>query len=240
MTQTVLITGANRGIGLALAQVYAAQGWQVIATCRVPDRAADLQALAAQNDRVEILPLDTTIDASVAQLAGQLQGRAIDLLINNAGTRGAGAYGQGHGEQSLGTHDFTEWQSVLNINAVGPLRVTQALLPNISAVQGIVANIGSTGGSIAVAGQRVGNLAYQASKAALNMITRVTAEEAKQDKVTVVSICPGKTRTQDWHTEADYPVSAVATAENLMHIINGLTFSDSGRFMDKTGNDVAW
>ena len=241
--KTVLITGANRGIGLALVQVYLQQGWTVLAACREPDAATELQMLQNDGAPIQIMMLDVTSDASAAALASQLQGQPIDLLINNAGTRGQGAYGQGNREQNFGSHDFSVWSDVLAINTIGPLRVIQAVIDNLALAKGMIINISSNGGSLAAIDDRpdnTGALAYKASKAALNMITRVTAEELQGQGVAVISICPGKTRTQDWHDAANYPVTAAMAANDIRQTIDRLSFADTGRFINKAGDSLAW
>ncbi len=107
---TVLITGANRGIGLALARGYAAEGWRVHACCRNPDQAKDLKALRAEaGDRLAVHRLDVTDGLEVANLARELAEEAIDLLINNAGVSGPGG--------GFGETDFERWQPVIGVNS---------------------------------------------------------------------------------------------------------------------------
>ena len=121
---TVLVTGANRGIGLELARQLTGQGHRVIGTARKPAEATELKALGAT-----VMQLDVTDTDSVAELAAGLDGQPIDLLINNAGTGG-----QPPG--SLQETDFERVKLTFDVNSIGPMRVTQALLPNLLAGEG--------------------------------------------------------------------------------------------------------
>src|SRR5579883_1035582 len=124
---TVLITGANRGLGLEFARQYADEGWEVIACCREPEQAADLQAIARGKPRVvEVQALDVAEPRSVAALAGRLESRPVDVLINNAGLGQRGGSG-------LGQIDYESWLKLLATNTLGPVRVTEALTENVAA-----------------------------------------------------------------------------------------------------------
>ncbi|MGB1877071.1 MAG: SDR family NAD(P)-dependent oxidoreductase, partial [Rhodospirillaceae bacterium] len=124
---TVLVTGSNRGIGLEFVKQYAAKGWRVIATTRRPNQAKALQALARSEANVTIELLDVTNGEHLASLAEKYRDQPIDVLINNAGVSGDF---QGPG-QSLGTLDYTTVDTFMSVNAIGPLRVTEALYGNV-------------------------------------------------------------------------------------------------------------
>jgi NAD(P)-dependent dehydrogenase (short-subunit alcohol dehydrogenase family) len=236
---TVLVTGASRGLGLEFVRQYLNDGWNVIATSQKPEKATALKQMVRDGAPLDIFQLDVTDASSVARLAKGLRGRGIDVLINNAGDRGAD-YGDGKGKQSFGKHDYTVWSYVLAINTLGPLRVMEIVYKNIKSTKGLMVNISSAGGSIAALGGRVGSLAYQASKCALNMIVASTAAQLKKDKIAVVGICPGKTRTQDWHTKKSHPVSAEQSVAALRKTIAKLAIKDTGRFVDRNGKDIPW
>ena len=179
---TVLITGANRGLGLEFARQYASDGWHVIGTARNPGRADELKALS-----VEIATLDVADPASVAALASSLEGRPIDLLINNAGIFPR--------VSSIEAIDFDDYSRTLAVNTVGPVRVTRALLPNLRASdRKTVVNITSRLGSIALTDNGV-FYGYRESKAALNMFTRTLANELKPEGFTCLTIHPGWVQT---------------------------------------------
>ena len=124
---TVFITGANRGLGLEFARQYAALGWNVIATCRKPYEAENLQALARQNSQVLIDQLDVTKQDEIDTVAARFKNQPIDVLLNNAGIWGSLE------KQTFGQLDFDEQQKVYAVNALGPVRVTQALIDNVAA-----------------------------------------------------------------------------------------------------------
>lgn len=121
-----LITGANRGLGLEFARQYFADGWQVYAACRDPNSASELRRLTdASGHKVRILALDVTDLASVKAAAAELDGQAIDLLLNNAGVMGARG-------QTIGTIDYEAWAKVLDVNTMGPMRVSEAFVDNMA------------------------------------------------------------------------------------------------------------
>ena len=125
----MLITGSNRGLGLEVTRQFAERGWNVIATCRQPDQADDLKALASEYDQVLIEKLDVTSDTEVATLAKKYRDQPIDVLLNNAGIYGTLE------KQTLGSFDFEELKKVFDINTIGSLRVSQAFLDNVVASQ---------------------------------------------------------------------------------------------------------
>jgi NAD(P)-dependent dehydrogenase (short-subunit alcohol dehydrogenase family) len=234
---TTLITGANRGLGLEFARQYANDGWQVIACCREPDRAAELQALARQSRAVAVQPLDVADGGSVAALARRLAGQPIDLLINNAGL------GQRGGDR-LGEIDYEQWQELLAVNSLGPMRVTEALIENVAAgQQKRVVTITSGLGSLAfTAAQGTSGFGaayqYRTSKAAVNMAMLTLSHEVKPRGVTVVLFSPGWVRTDMGGPNA--PLSPEASIAGMRQVIAGLTLEDSGRFLNYDGTPVSW
>ena len=228
MSSVVLVTGAGRGIGLELARRYAAGGWTVLATARDAGRVAALRALPG---RVEVLGLEVTDPDSVAALARGLEGRAIDLLINNAGI-----YGPDNPE--LGGLDYAAWERVLAVNTLGPLRVTEALLPNLRAGKGrTVASLTSLMGSI---GENTGGgaLFYRSSKAALNAAMKSVAIALRPEGFTVVVLHPGWVRTDMGGPSA--PLDTETSAAGLARVIGGLGPGDTGRFLNYDGRELPW
>ena len=122
---SVLITGGNRGLGFEFAKQYAADGWRVYPACRNPNNASDLRRLAETKEGlVEVLPIDVTDLASVRSAAAKLEGRAVDLLLNSAGIGGP--------RQTVGAIDYGAWARVLDVNTMGPTRVTEAFTDNVA------------------------------------------------------------------------------------------------------------
>jgi len=224
-SKTVLITGANRGLGLEFARQYAKAGWSVIGTARKPDKAADLNVLG-----VQVMQLDVADAASVERLAAGLQDHPIDLLINNAGMADRNA------SFEAGTFDSVE--RVLAVNTVGPIRVTHALLPNLRLGQTKqVVSISSDLGSIAnnTSGNFIG---YRESKAALNMFTRTLAAELGDEGFTCIVMSPGWVRTDMGGSEA--PLSPAESITGMRAVIDGLNPDDNGSFRKYDGTTVPW
>lgn len=222
---TVLITGASRGLGRAMAQQYAAARWRVIACGRAGAPAAE--------DDIMTETLDVADPASIVDLARRLNGVAIDVLINNAGIRGDTG-----GLQTLAPGDFLD---VVRINTLGPLLVTRALLPNLAfGKRKIVANISSRAGSIAegTLDDDDGDYAYRCSKAALNMATVKLAQDLRADGIAVLSLHPGWVKTGMGGDEAVVPVAD--SAAGLRRIIDSATLAESGSFHAFDGQTVSW
>jgi NAD(P)-dependent dehydrogenase (short-subunit alcohol dehydrogenase family) len=221
---TVVITGAGRGIGLALARSYVAAGATVIRTLRDPTASAE-PALG------EVLPLEVADAGSVAALAEALADRPIDVLINNAGIIGP------QGPSSLET-DFDGFLNTLKINTLGPLRVTQALLPNLRLSKHAprVAIISSRMGSLSYA--KSDDIAYRASKAAVNKIAQALATDLAPEGIAVASIHPGWVRTDMGGADAD--IDPVTSAEGVKAVIDGLSVANTGRFWNYDGTERAW
>ncbi|MDX2028778.1 MAG: SDR family oxidoreductase [Alphaproteobacteria bacterium] len=239
---TVLITGASRGLGLEFVRQYAADGWNVIAACRAPDKAAELQMLA-QNKNVRIEALDVISAPSIATLAAKLKDTAIDVLINNAGVfSGTGRDGRHFMEaedttQSFGTLDPVAWDKVLQANAIAPIMVTQALVPNIlKGKDRKIIMITSRMGSIEMA--KEGDIAYRSSKAALNAAMKNISITLKSDQVIVVSFHPGWVKTDMGGANAEItPGESIA---GMRKVIVGLTMKDSGKFLGYDGKIYPW
>jgi NAD(P)-dependent dehydrogenase (short-subunit alcohol dehydrogenase family) len=230
---TVLITGANRGIGLELARQYTARGWQVIATARHPAQATELAALAAGHPAVAIEALDVTDAAAVAALAAKYRGRPIDVLINNAGITGPRG-------QALGSFDYDAYRQVLDTNAIGPLRMAEAFLPNVAAgAGGKIVTLSSSEASIALVDSPRAYW-YRSSKAAVNMLMRNLAFDVRARGVAVALVNPGPVDT-DMMKGVRMPLQKPADAvAKVIGIIDRLTPQETGRFWDYQGAEVPW
>jgi NAD(P)-dependent dehydrogenase (short-subunit alcohol dehydrogenase family) len=223
--RTVLITGANRGIGLEYARQFAVRGYTVIGTARDPADAKELANLAVRLER-----LDVTDAESTAELARRLQGVPIDILVNNAGVFD-------RKDADIDTVDIAMLEQTLAVNTLGPLRVTRALLPNLRAGERrTIVNMSSELGSIARSSGRW--YAYRSSKAALNQITRNLSVELAPAGFICVVLHPGWVRTDMGGARATYsPQQSVA---GLIAVIEKLGPADNGRFYDFKGTPIPW
>lgn len=233
-SRTILITGAGRGLGLGLARRFADRGDRVIGAARTISAASEVTEVA---DRV--VALDVTSDASIASaLEAMADIDHLDVLINNAGINAVavGAPEGARGPLDMGRDHFL---AVMDVNAAGPLVLTQALVPLLRKADGaLVVNISSQLGAMTF-GHRAGNdIAYNASKAALNMVTVRTATELSSDDIAVVCIHPGWVRTDMGGSAASLGVDESASA--IADTVDQLTLADSGRFLRWDGTDHDW
>lgn len=219
--KTALITGANRGIGLALCKTYIAQGWKVIGVCRTAS-----PELTESGARV-IAGVDVSDAQALAQLADTLGGKSIDLLINNAGI---------FLNETLGKIDYDNIQQQFLINAEAPLRVTEALLGNLN-TDAKIAFITSRMGSIADNGSG-GYYGYRMSKAALNAAAMSLARDLKPRGIAVAILHPGFVQTAMVNFGGD--ISADESAQRLRQRIEGLTLDNSGTFWHSNGDVLPW
>jgi len=229
---TVFITGANRGIGLGLAKAFKAAGYDVIATARHPEKANDLKAL-----EVEVHQLDVTDHAAIEALAETLKGRAIDILINNAGVLGGPRFNRDDQSQTFGTVDYEGLRYTLEINTLSPLKIAEAFLPNLlKGADKKLINITSRMGAINE--MEAGYLAYRTSKAALNAVMRNVTAEVKGKGVTVAVLHPGWVRTDMGSSAA--PLSVEDSVAGLCKVIYALDFSETGCFKNHLGETIGW
>lgn len=234
---TVLVTGANRGLGLEYCRQLAAEGWQVLACARNPDRSPALAALAAASgDRVRLIRLDVSSEDDVAGLARELGQTPLDMLINNAGTFGPEGSPGGMRYQSLAHMDYAIWRDILEVNLLAPFRLTVALAPSLRlAARPVVVMLSSDLGSIA--NNRMGQShAYRTSKAGLNMLTKGIANEWRD--IIIVSMAPGWCKTELGGEEAEIDPAESVRAQ--IQTFAALNSSHSGQFLDRFGSPVAW
>jgi len=223
-----VVTGANRGIGLEFVKQLTGRGEDVDATARDPDDAPELQFLARPGVRLRIHRLDVADDASVAAFAEQLTPGPVDVLVNNAGVSGV------KGGEPIDPSDILR---VFDVNAVGTLRVVRALLPRLREGKGRkIVDITSVLGSIAEASG--GRYAYRLSKAALNMATRLLAEDLRGDGFRTVALHPGWVQTRMGGSAA--PVPPEQSVRGMLRLIDGLTAEQSGRTFDFQGREIPW
>jgi NAD(P)-dependent dehydrogenase (short-subunit alcohol dehydrogenase family) len=224
---TVLITGANRGIGLELARQYAADGWDVIATARDPKDATELQKLKGE---IRALALDVTDQKQVKALAKKLADTPIDVLINNAGMlTGYEAFGKTHTQS---------WLQTLHVNTIAPLQIAEAFADHVArSEQKKIVSITSGMGSIGSA-PAGGAYAYRSSKAALNMAMAIAANDLKSRKIVVAVISPGWVKTDMGGANA--AITPKTSAEGIRKVIAKLGPKTSGHFFSYSGEEIPW
>ena len=243
--ETVLISGANRGLGLGFARAYADRGWTVIATARNPDEAADLKALMAKNKNVSVEKLDVSDEASINALAAKLKGKPIDLLLNNA------AVNDGNGKGTvLGSFDAKFFDLEMRTNVLGPLLMSQAFLPNVEA--GKLKKIVSITSPSAVISRpmkketrRAHTYFYRPSKSALNMAMKILSAEVRERGVTVGIVHPGGVDTEMLRsvfdgkpqTQAQKPDDA---ALKIVAVIDTLTMENVDQVWGYDGKVIPW
>ena len=225
MSDTYVVTACNRGLGLEFARQLSARGARVIATCREPAAAPELGGLG-----VDVHELDVNDVAAVERFAAALAGEPIDVLINNAGV--------GVRSRPLESVDFDEMMHFFAVNSVAPLRLVQALLPQLRAGKGRkVVNLTSRMGSIEDNSSGAA-YAYRASKAALNMETRSLAIDLRAAVFVCVVLHPGWVATDMGGANA--PEQVADSIKGMLEVIDGLEAGDSGEFFDFTGARVPW
>ncbi|MEQ1802838.1 MAG: SDR family oxidoreductase [Gammaproteobacteria bacterium] len=236
---TVLITGANRGIGFAFAKHYAANGWRVIATARDPEAAAELQALARGNPAVTVEALDVTDLKAIDALAAKYRGLPIDILLNNAGILG------GLETQKLGQLDYAVFDQVMAVNALAPIKVAEAFLDNVAAgrqkkIMTVTSSQGSIGGA-----RPGGGYFYSASKAAVNMLMRKLALDLYRRGIVVGLLDPGAVDTNLMQPikAAGFPIPLSAAddvVKDLAAVIDTFNLKNTGSYLTYQGKVQPW
>jgi NAD(P)-dependent dehydrogenase (short-subunit alcohol dehydrogenase family) len=213
----ILITGANRGIGLEFARQYAADGWDVVATAR--QSSPELDSLG-----ITVMSLDL---ADADAVAGFSIDGALDLFIANAGTN--------HPMNGENADDARAWQKMMMVNAIAPYMLGRALLPRMASGGNMIA-ISSGMGSIGDVGG--GWVPYRTSKAALNMAWSSLALEARSRGVACVLFSPGWVKTRMGGVGAE--ITTEQSVGDMRRLIERLTIDDSGRFLRRDGSELPW
>lgn len=236
-TPTVLITGANRGLGLEFARQYADRGWKVIATARDPAAASELQGLAAAHDNIAVEQLDVTDFAQIDALAAKYQGQPVDVLLNNAGLSGSPSP-----QQLFERLDYSLFDDFMHTNALGPLKISETFLPNLQAGQlKRIVTVTSLGGSFSAPENNLrGTMLYRTSKAALNMLMVNVAAAVKKHGITVVLLNPGLVDTQGVLTEMNAKMKMGLNLIPIEQSIAGMINVIATAPFEQTGTIYQW
>lgn len=228
----ILITGANRGIGLEMVRYSAKQGWRVFACCRNPHNADSLFSIARlSNGSISVHIADMQELSTLQALSYELRNDSIDMLINNAGIYGTD-------KNTFGAVDVESWLQAFQINCIAPLKMVEAFAEQLSmGNQKLVACMSSKMASMADNGY--GNsYIYRSSKAALNAVVKSLSIDLKPQGITSVVLHPGWVKTQMGGPNAE--ITTQECVDQLFTIMSSLTIKDSGRFIDIDGSDIPW
>ncbi|MCU0734921.1 MAG: SDR family oxidoreductase [Methylotetracoccus sp.] len=229
---TVLVTGANRGLGLEFCRQYANEGWNVLACCRSPETATRLTELERTNPTVHVHRLDVSDLAAIDRLGQSLRGTVIDVLINNAGVYGDTA------STAFGRIDYARWLEVLRINSLAPVKMTETFLDHLrSGERRLTVAITSLMGSI---GDNTsgGAILYRSSKAALNAAMKSLSFDLRGFGIGVLMLHPGWVRTDMGGTNA--PLDVMASVGGMRQVIDHYHPSLSGQFLNYCGESEPW
>jgi NAD(P)-dependent dehydrogenase (short-subunit alcohol dehydrogenase family) len=226
----ILVTGANRGIGLALVKAYAGRRDKVFACVRHTSDRTGLDAFAdTAKNWVEVVELDVADPRDIAKAKRRLEAEPIDVLINNAGVSGPD-------RQTAVDMDFDGLAETLNVNAISPLRVASAFLPNVKAAKGKIITLSSQMGQMQSAS--FDSLAYRVSKAAVNKLMRGLATELKPQGIPVLIVHPGWVKTDMGGEGAQ--LTPEESAEGMQKLIDRLDIASTGKFLTWNGKELAW
>jgi NAD(P)-dependent dehydrogenase (short-subunit alcohol dehydrogenase family) len=235
---TVLVTGANRGLGLEFTRQYVERGWRVIATCRNPATAEALNALAEATPDVVVEQLDVVEHAQVDALAAKYINVPIDVLINNAGIGG------GTENQLFGKLNYDAYRTVLDVNTFGPIKVAEAFVDHVKASElKKIITVSSSQGSIASVEMPM-LYWYRSSKSALNMLMVNLALQLKRREVIVGLVTPGATATDFIDARFRKAIPGIrepdVAAADMIRNIDRFTLENSGTFFNYDGGIVPW
>lgn len=229
---SVLITGANRGIGLQLVKHYCQQQWHVYATYR--DEHQDLLEYSKQFDHLTLLTLDVSCPDSINKLQHSMTGIELQLLINNAGIHGD----RSHRFGATTSQNIEKWHQTISINTIAPMLITEALLQNLQTspaakVAFITSKMGSIGDN-----QSGGSYVYRSSKAALNAVVKSLSHDLQAQGISVAAIHPGWVKTRMGGPNG--LIDVTTSVEGISQVIAQLTPDNSGQFLNYDGKTIPW
>ena len=227
----ILITGANRGLGLEAVKQYLALGFNVFACCRNPKNAYELLNLASKTDhKITIYQLDLMNEQDITTMSNLIDGKHIDILMNVAGIWGSQL-------QDLGNLSTEEWVQAFRVNTIAPIKLVEAFQKNILlGNKKIIANISSIMGSIELV--EGGDYIYRSSKAALNCATKTLARDLASKNITVIALHPGWVKTDMGGYNA--PINPQESISGILKVLDSITIKDTGSFFDYKGDIIAW
>jgi NAD(P)-dependent dehydrogenase (short-subunit alcohol dehydrogenase family) len=225
---TVLITGSNRGLGLEFARQYAAAGWKVLATCRDPQSATELNAVAGE---IQVLPLDVSDFLAIDTVSRILSAEKIDLLLNNAGLNGSPAI-------AFGETDYEDWSEVFRVNTQAPLKMAECFVEQVAnSDKKLIVSLSSRLGSISENDEGE-QYTYRSSKAALNAVNKSMSVDLAGRGITTAVLHPGWARTDMGGPNA--AVDPVDSVTGMRTVIDNLTSADSGSNFSYDGSSIDW
>lgn len=229
LTNTVLITGANRGLGLEFATQYAGEGWNVLACCRNPESASELQTLSNAHRNVQIFDLDVGNFNQIDKLALQLKSQPIDLLINNAGV---------YPHSTFGDSNYEKWAEAFKVNAMASLKMAEAFVQHMAKSQlKKMATLSSKMGSIDD-NTSGGSYIYRSSKTAVNMVMKSLSIDLKPYGISVVTLHPGWVQTDMGGSNG--LINAQTSVTGLRRVIANLNLNNTGQFIAFDGQVINW
>jgi NAD(P)-dependent dehydrogenase (short-subunit alcohol dehydrogenase family) len=230
---SILVTGSDRALGLQWARQYAQAGWRVHATCRHPEDAHELKELVAQYAGVHLHRLDVTKPDEIRAVAMDLSAEPIDVLVNNAGV-----FLESFGKPELGHFRYEDWDYTLQVNTMGAVRISEALLEHVArSERRLVVAISSQMGSIAELSSP-GSYYYRSSKAALNAVMKGLAVELRPRGIGVLVLHPGWVRTRMGGPDAT--LSPEESVRGMRELVERFTLDNTGRFFRYDGTEIPW
>lgn len=229
MTNQVLITGANRGIGLEFTKQYSQDGWSVLACCRDAKHASDLQILAKAHANIRLLSLDVADFTQIDALALQLKDEKIDVLINNAGV---------YPDSSFGAANTEDWLDAFKVNSIAPLKMAEAFTAHIAKSElKKLATLSSKMGSLDD-NTSGGSYIYRSTKTAANMVMKSLSIDLKPAGIAVVTLHPGWVLTDMGGSNA--LINTQTSVAGLRKVIANLNLTNTGKFIAYDGKEIAW
>ncbi|HEY8119592.1 MAG TPA: SDR family oxidoreductase [Methylophilaceae bacterium] len=232
MPSNILVTGANRGLGLEFCRQYAHAGWRVFACCRNPQSATELQKLQQQYaNNLSVHTLDVSDFRQIEPLAKELSGIKLDILLNNAGI-------YHKGKEAFGSVDYEAWMEAFHVNSMAPLKMAEVFIQNLHlGDQKKIVNITSKMGSIDdnTSGH---HYLYRSSKTALNMVTRSLAIDLAPQGIMAIVLHPGWVQTDMGGFSA--PTTVQQSIAGMRNVIEHISSKDSGKFYGYDGKEIPW